>query len=103
MARGGGELAHKRGAGRQVATEHASIQRATREKVARAYTNKQDTPAFQLLDRACEKRVELGGGVSHLLAGRVHGGGLDVPRVGRGSRPLPAHRGRRLGLSRQAA
>jgi hypothetical protein len=33
----------------------------------------------QLLDRAREKRVELGGEVSHFLAGRVHGGGLEVP------------------------
>lgn len=40
----------------------------------------------QLIDRAREKRVELGGEVSHLLAGRVHRGGLEVPLLGR--RPI---------------
>lgn len=39
-----------------------------------------------LLDRAREERVELGSEVSHLLAGSMHGGGLEVPLLRR--RPI---------------
>ncbi len=37
----------------------------------------------QLSDRARERHLELCGEVSHLLAGRMHGGGLEVPLLGR--------------------